>query len=133
MHRADVFRGTGDTTRLENLLLEGPPEAGPRDSAACVGELLSSAVEDLAGDVADLTHRLEAVEARSGSESGHASAETERCDYLVYCGTPGGYQLSEQKGMLPTAGSAIAELGATVLRIGRSPLPGDPRACVFVM
>jgi hypothetical protein len=128
MHRADVFRGTGDTTRLENLLLEGP-----RDPAACVGQLLTSAVEDLAGDVADLTHRVEAVESRSSSNLDALSTETESCDYLVYRGTAGGYHLSEGKGLLPAAGSAVAELGATVLRIGRSPLPGDARACVFVL
>ena len=129
MRRADVFRGSGDTSRLQALLVSDTP-----GQAICAGHLLASAVEDLADDVAELMLRVASVEARPHHGPLTDQPEpSEQCDYLVYLGTPSGYRLSETSGVLPEVGSSIVELGATVLRIGRSPFPGDPRACIFAL
>ena len=133
MRRADVFRGTGDTSRLQALLL-----ADTREQTGCVGDLLASVVEDLAGDVAELAERLAAVEAHSHADEATTVGarripNRQSRDYLVFLGTPSGYRLSETSGVLPEVGSSIVELGATVLRVGPSPFPGDPRACIFAI
>ncbi len=130
MRRADVFRGTGDTNRLQALLV-----TDTREQADCVGHLLSSAVENLAEDVAELAQRLASVEARSEAADDTVADDTAttELDYLVYLGTPSGYRLSETRGVLPDVGSSIGELRATVLRIGRSPFLDDPRACIFAI
>jgi hypothetical protein len=104
-----------------------------------MGHQLTAAFEDLADDVAELTHRVESVEARTLAGADAAGQreteqrEPEQCDYLVYLGTPSGYRLSENRGVPPEVGSSIVELSATVLRIGRSPFPGDPRTCIFAI
>ena len=133
MRRADVFRGSGDTSRLQALLL-----ADTREQTGCVGDLLASVVEDLAGDVAELAERLTAVEAHSHADEATTVRRTTDPEpaeqgYVVFLGTPSGYRLSETSGVLPEVGSSIVDLGATVLRVGPSPFPGDPRACIFAI
>lgn len=54
--------------------------------------------------------------------------------HLVFVWTPGGYQLRERDGEPPAVGSDVEEEGRTfrVTKIAPSPLPGDPRRCVYV-
>lgn len=53
--------------------------------------------------------------------------------YLVFVWSPTGYTLREQDGEPPAVGAEIedGDRRLRVLKIGVSPLPGDPRPCVF--
>ena len=53
--------------------------------------------------------------------------------YLVFVWSPTGYTLREQDGEPPAVGAEIedGDWRLRVLKIGVSPLPGDPRPCVF--
>jgi hypothetical protein len=53
----------------------------------------------------------------------------------VYAWTPNGYQLIERDGEAPAVGATVPTPTGTavVQRIGPSPLPDDPRPCVFVI
>jgi hypothetical protein len=54
--------------------------------------------------------------------------------YLAFVWTPGGYELREEHGDLPSVGSTIESDGKhwTVFKVGPSPLPGDSRTCVYL-
>jgi len=60
-------------------------------------------------------------------------AEAQR--YLLFLWQPSGYRLIERDGELPTVGSEVEVEGRSerVTKIGASPLPGDSRACVYVI
>ena len=124
MRRTDVFQGARESARLRRLLV---PEAV--DQSGCVGQLMVSAVEAMEVDLAEVRERLTAVEARSES----TETAPKVCEYLLYLATPGGYRLTEAHGLLPAAGDPVGAANATVLRIGPSPLPDDPRPCVFAL
>lgn len=127
MRGTDVFQGVGDTTRLRRLLI---PDA--TEQSACVGERLVAVVEELEVDLAGFRSRLEVVEARVERRLHSVEPETTlECEYLVYLSTPGGYRLTEARGLLPGGGDPLDELDAAVVRVGPSPLPGDSRPCVF--
>jgi hypothetical protein len=53
--------------------------------------------------------------------------------YLLFAWSPGGYRLRDRDGELPAVGAEIDDDGRTleVVKVGPSPLPGDPRPCVF--
>jgi len=54
--------------------------------------------------------------------------------YLVFVWAPSGYRLSVRDGELPAVGSELEEddRRLVVSKIGASPLPGDPRKCVYL-
>jgi hypothetical protein len=54
--------------------------------------------------------------------------------YLAFVWTPSGYELREGRGELPQVGSTVESDGKswTVLKVGPSPLPNDPRACAYL-
>ena len=54
--------------------------------------------------------------------------------HLIFVWTPNGYELQEREGDPPEVGSQveIADRAQRVLKIGPSPLPGDPRPCVYL-
>jgi hypothetical protein len=53
--------------------------------------------------------------------------------YLLFVWSPTGYQLRELEGEPPPVGQELEEDGKrlVVTKIGTSPLPSDPRACVY--
>ena len=53
--------------------------------------------------------------------------------YLVLAPGPSGYLLHERQGEVPPVGARLTldDRAYQVTRVGRSPLPGDERACVF--
>ena len=53
--------------------------------------------------------------------------------YLLFVWSPSGYSLRELEGDLPHVGEGFDDGGRTIVinKIGRSPLPGDPRPCAF--
>jgi hypothetical protein len=54
--------------------------------------------------------------------------------HLVFVWTPAGYQLREKEGEPPAVGDEVEEDGTRlrVVKVGPSPLPGDPRSCAFL-
>jgi hypothetical protein len=54
--------------------------------------------------------------------------------YLVFVWKPTGYELRERDGEPPGVGQQIEEDATpmTVTKVAPSPLPGDPRRCVYV-
>jgi hypothetical protein len=54
-------------------------------------------------------------------------------DYLLFVWSPTGYSLRELDGDLPHIGEEFDDDGRTIVinKVGRSPLPGDPRPCAF--
>jgi hypothetical protein len=64
-----------------------------------------------------------------------APAQEPTAGWLAFLGDAHGYRLVEGPGPLPALGATI-ELGGgrhEVVKIGRSPLPGDARACAFLV
>ena len=55
--------------------------------------------------------------------------------YLVFVWKPTGYELREREGTPPEVGAEVEE-DEGLLRVSKvapSPLPGDPRACVYLL
>ena len=54
--------------------------------------------------------------------------------YLLFVGTPAGYELHEREGQPPEVGTEVDEDGTRgrVSKIAPSPLPGDPRPCAYI-
>ncbi|MER3408591.1 MAG: hypothetical protein C4299_03250 [Thermoleophilia bacterium] len=54
--------------------------------------------------------------------------------YLVFAWTPTGYEIEEREGEPPAVGTTVEEQGKRLLvtKVGRSPLPGDSRPCVYL-
>jgi hypothetical protein len=54
--------------------------------------------------------------------------------HVVFLWTPTGYELREREGEPPAVGDEVEENGTRlrVLKVGVSPLPGDPRPCAFL-
>ena len=56
-----------------------------------------------------------------------------RRGYLLFAWSPGGYELREREGDPPEIGALVQDGGheLVVMKLGPSPLPGDPRVCAF--
>jgi hypothetical protein len=54
--------------------------------------------------------------------------------YLLYVWKTSGYELEERVGELPQVGSTLTvdETSLMVSKIAASPLPNDPRPCVYL-
>jgi hypothetical protein len=55
--------------------------------------------------------------------------------YLLFVSRPSGYELVERSGELPDVGAEVELDGGLRLRVAKvasSPLPQDPRPCVFL-
>ena len=79
----------------------------------------------------------QALEELAGKRALSAVADDEPAENGYLCFTPGknGYQLIHRTGPVPTAGDHYDLDGAAhlVTRVGRSPLPFDPRRCVYLV
>ena len=55
--------------------------------------------------------------------------------YLLFISKPSGYELRSRDGVLPGVGDEIEEDGTRlrVSKIAPSPLPGDRRACAYLL
>jgi hypothetical protein len=55
--------------------------------------------------------------------------------FLLFVPSPSGYTLVEQPGDAPQVGSEVedGERRYRVTKVGASPLPGDPRRCVYLL
>lgn len=63
-----------------------------------------------------------------------AAPEPGVAGWVAYVPSPHGYRLVVERGAPPARGATIAIEGVTfrVLRVGRSPLPGDRRRCAYL-
>lgn len=54
--------------------------------------------------------------------------------YLLFVWRPTGYRLEERQGPPPSVGSEVelADGAQHVIKVGPSPLPGDPRPCAYL-
>ena len=61
--------------------------------------------------------------------------ENGRGGHLVFVWTPSGYCLEERPGDAPTAGAEVDEGDKRfrVTKVASSPLPGDKRACAYLL
>ena len=55
--------------------------------------------------------------------------------HVLFVWKPNGYELQERDGDLPEVGSELEVDGRLerVTKVGVSPIPGDPRPCVFLI
>jgi len=55
--------------------------------------------------------------------------------HLLFVWKPSGYELREEAGDVPAVGAEVEADGAVmrVTKIGPSPLPGDKRACAYLV
>ena len=95
-----------------------------------------SALEQVASDLRDRELQLaEREHARpvGGELALRPAPEPEAATHLLYVARDG-WQLVERDGPVPAVGSAVDVDGEplVVTRVGRSPLPGDPRACAYL-
>ena len=61
--------------------------------------------------------------------------ENGRGGYLVFVWSPAGYRLEERQGDAPAPGSELeeGEKRFRVTKVAPSPLPGDRRACAYLL
>ena len=61
--------------------------------------------------------------------------ENGRSGYLFFVWSPAGYVLVEQQGDPPTPGTEVEDdqRRYRVAKVAPSPLPGDPRPCVYLL
>jgi hypothetical protein len=64
------------------------------------------------------------------SENGSAAR-----GYLLFAWSPEGYALVERNGDVPHVGAEVQDDGymLAVVKVGRSPFPGDGRRCVYTV
>jgi hypothetical protein len=55
--------------------------------------------------------------------------------HLLFVWKPSGYELREQPGDVPAAGSEVEQDGVAlrVTKVAPSPLPGDRRSCAYLV
>ena len=55
-------------------------------------------------------------------------------NYLLFVWKPSGYELREAEGDVPSVGAEVEQddLKLRVTKVAPSPLPGDPRLCVYL-
>ena len=133
MRSSDVFQGDGES-RLTRLLLDDPVDQSENLDG------LVDALQGIGADLAEIQERLAVAEARFQIPATNAGSlaeerpEQQPCEYLVYLSTPDGYLLTTFHGPVPASGDTLdVEGDPTVLNVGRSPLPDDPRPCVFAL
>ena len=133
MRSSDVFQATGES-RLTQLLMDGPV-----DQSKNLDRLLNT-LEGIEADLVEIRERLSLAEDRSltptivGANLPDESPEPQSSEYVVYLSTPEGYRLFTHHGPVPASGDTLDDAGASkVLNVGRSPLPNDPRPCVFAL
>jgi hypothetical protein len=124
------LRQRARTIRVGGALLgdddPGRPESEP---AALLGRL-----ESVEGTVADLRVRLGRVEGEVGRIAVPGHEHEPGSGHVLFFAGEDGYRLVEAEGLPPEIGAELEHGGERfrVLRLGRSPLPGDRRICVIL-
>lgn len=121
-----------DEPRLRLVASQSRRRADDAGLAALDGRL-----EALQWQVEELTARLAQTESRLHDEGKAGSAESLPARFVLFVPLADRYELVERQGALPRIGSEVelSEAGAArfvVSKLGRSPLPVDPRPCVYL-
>jgi hypothetical protein len=121
---ADVFPAG---RRVETLLMRQTGTS--TEGATALFQATEARVDEALERIGWLERRLQRLEADA-----HAAPRRE-LEYVLFFATSTGYRLATAFGQLPVAGDRIDEDDALadVLRVAASPLPGDPRPCVFAV
>jgi len=113
---------------------EPEPEPDPRQEVA---ELVA-ALEGLREEVARAHGEIDRLRGELHTQEHEAPAEDVPDDgpYLLFALTGGIYTVVERHGSVPAIGSDVGVAGAvgsyTVVKVGRSPFPGDDRRCAYL-
>lgn len=135
MVAADVLQGRRNL-RLQELR---PTEVAPDDPVLALLAAIELQLGDIRERLVSLDERLDRLQASLATRSPVTPVEpleplVEESEFVVYRWSPGGSELDSYGGELPEPGALIGEAGeAIVLNIGRSPLHGDDRPCVFAL
>jgi hypothetical protein len=133
MVAADVLQGR------RNLRLQ---ELQPTEVSSVGDPVLAllAAIELQLGDIRErivsLDGRLDRLQTSLATRSPLSPVESleRESEFVIYRWSPGGSEFDSQRGELPEPGDLVGEAGeAIVLNIGRSPLHGDDRPCVFAL
>lgn len=138
-HWPDRGNGLNRRDRLERRLFRD----SEREAEIAAASETVRRIERAAAEKAAEIERLEEEVARL-DESGAPSAgavplsepepEPATTTYLVFVWAPGGYALQERAGDVPGVGSLVSVDGheQAVVKLARSPLPGDERRCAYL-
>jgi hypothetical protein len=105
-----------DTRKLRAALFDGPQPEG---------------VAELTARIEQLEAKLRAIEEHPGIDNAALRAALA---HTILVAKPGGYAFAEVEAPPPAAGARVEHDGTdyTVVRLGPSPLPDDPRRCAFL-
>lgn len=93
--------------------------------------ILSSPGLDTLLSVHDLRAALDRARERIAALEAELTALVQARSHLVFAWTRAGYALQEAPGRAPERGSPAGD--RVVVKVGRSPLPGDRRRCAYVL
>ena len=128
MVSADVLQGR----RPLRLEVVQPPELVPIDERLLsVLEMIERELSDIRNRLVSFDSRLERLQTSIASRNDPDVAERE---FLLYVWSLGDEKLQSRIGLVPEPGDLVD--GADdiiVLSVGRSPLRGDARRCVFAL
>jgi hypothetical protein len=119
-----VERGWLTQRQIDGLLHEQLTAAGGEDGARGI-DLLRTRVAEAEAEL-DQPVATEAPEVEEPAELDPG--------YVLFVWSPSGYALLSRSGEPPPIGSEVGVSGGRleVVKIGPSPLPGDPRRCAFL-
>jgi hypothetical protein len=128
MVSADVLQGR----RPLRLEVVHPPELVPIDERLLsVLEMIEREVSDIRNRLASFDSRLERLQDSFANRNDCAVAERE---FLLYVWSLGDEKLESRIGLIPEPGDLVDEADdVIVLSVGRSPLRGDARPCVYAL
>ncbi len=132
----DEARSQDKHDRLTQALAEAEDRATAAEARAAQAE----------AELAPLQERVEELEAELKAATEPAQAQPPLSDtpvpavplqdrHLLFVPTDDGYHLREEMGPMPSIGTAVELDGShfAVVRVGPSPLPGDPASCAFLI
>lgn len=132
--RADADRRV-EEARAELESLREAREETAAERKARVGEL-ERLLEDERTRRAELESRVGELERGADGEGQAPAGEDRPIRHLLFFRAEGGYDLASMDGPPPGIGDQVTPPGApgrfVVLKVGRSPLPGDPSPCAFL-
>lgn len=140
MVAADVLRARRNLRLQELLPTEvssvDPAEVAPVDPVLALLAAIELQLGDIRERLVSLDERLDRLQTSLATRSPLSPVESleRESEFVIYRWSPGGSEFDSQRGELPEPGDLVGEAGeAIVLNIGRSPLHGDDRPCVFAL
>jgi hypothetical protein len=103
-----------------------------------INERLLSVLEMIEREVSDIRNRLASFDSRlerlQDSFANRNDCPVAAREFLLYMWSLGDEKLESRIGLIPEPGDLVDEADdVIVLSVGRSPLRGDPRPCVYAL